>query len=658
MSIRTKFPSSPARAAASSRTSSPRRVVLARSRFAFSPRSTGTTSSRVSPPTKRAAPSRIPCRRTRRCTRALPAVARMPRRRTTLREAAAVIGLPARRPPSQSWAQRTLRGTQPVPTPGAPATSAGTTALIPLVRRSNTLFGSRGGGMEKRHVHGLEEGEAQVDDLERGRTEYELRAWRGAYEALSRADRAAPLGADDLELLATSAYMLGLDDEYLSVLERAHHAQVEAGETLRAVRSAFWIGINLALRGEMGPAGGWLGRAQRLLGDTDSVERGYLLMPLVFQHEARGDFEAAAAVAAEAAALADRFGDLEGFALAVQAQGSMLLKAGRVSEGLALLDEAMVAVAGGKMSPITTGIVYCGVILACQEVYELRRAREWTAVLTRWCEAQPDLVAFTGRCLVHRAEIMQLHGDWSDALEEARRAGERLARSFNRTAAAQACYRQGELHRLRGEFAEAAQPLRRANLLPAYVEIMLAAGDVEQARTGCRELEEIAGRYESAMLSALVAQARGASELAAGEARSALGPLRQAAETWQELEAPYDVARARVLVAEACRALGDDDAAALELEAARDTFARLGAAPDIAQLDSSVPRDAHGAYGLTPRQVEVLRLLAAGRSNREIAASLVISEHTVARHVQNIFATLRVSSRTAASAFAFEHDLV
>jgi DNA-binding CsgD family transcriptional regulator len=543
-------------------------------------------------------------------------------------------------------------------------------------------------------------GEGIHDDVERGRASYERRAWKDAYDSLSDADRAGSLGAEDLELLATSAYMLGRDDEYLSVLERAHHAYLEEGQTLPAVRCAFWVGINLALRGEMGPAGGWLGLAHRILGEEDSVERGYLLMPLVFQHEARGDFAAAAAVAADAAALAERFGDAEGFALAVQAQGSMLIKAGRVNEGLALLDEAMVAVAGGKVPPIATGIVYCGVILACQEVYELRRAQEWTAVLTRWCEAQPDLVAFTGRCLVHRAEIMQLHGDWGDALEEARRAGERLARSFNRAAAAQAFYRQGEVHRLRGEFAEAedayrdasrfgwepqpgmallrlaqgrpdaaaatirralgeaAQPLRRANLLPAYVEIMLAAGDVEEARTGCRELEEIAGRYESAMLAALVAHARGASELAAGEARSALGSLRQAGETWQELEAPYDAARARVLVAEACRALGDDDAAALELEAARDAFAALGAAPDLSQLDSTTARDAAGAHGLTPRQVEVLRLVAAGQSNREIAAALVISEHTVARHVQNIFATLRVSSRTAASAFAFEHDLV
>ena len=533
-------------------------------------------------------------------------------------------------------------------------------------------------------------------DLERGRSAYERRAWGDAYDSLSRADGAAPLGANDLELLATSAYMLGRDDEYLSSLEGAHHAHLEAGDHLAAFKCAFWVGINHALRGEMGPAGGWLGRAHQLVGEEDSVERGYLLIPLVFQHEASGDFAAAAAVAAEAAALAKRFGHAEGHALSVQVQGSMLIKAGRVKEGLALLDEAMVTVAGGKVPPIATGLVYCGVILACQEAYEVRRAQEWTAVLTRWCEQQPDLVAFTGRCLVHRAEIMQLHGDWSDALEEARRAGERLAQGFNRAAAAQAFYRQGEVHRLRGELAEAedayraasrfgwepqpgmallrlaqgqgdtaaatirralgeaAQPLRRANLLPAYVEIMLAAGEVEDARTGCAELEEIAGRYESTMLAALVAHTRGAVEFADGEPRAALVSLRRAGETWQDLGAPYDAARARVLVAEACRALGDEDAAALELEAAREAFATLGAAPDLARLDAS----RRHRYGLTPRQIEVLRLVSAGKSNREIAAALVISEHTVARHVQNIFAALGVSSRTAASAFAFEHDLV
>lgn len=541
-----------------------------------------------------------------------------------------------------------------------------------------------------------------VDVLERARESYRRRAWADAYESLSRAGDASPLEAEDLELLATSAYMLGRDDEWMSILERAHHGYLDADEPLRAVRCAFWIGTNLALRGEMARATGWLGRAQRLLEreERDCVERGYLLLPVMFQHQAAGDYAAAAATAAGAAEVGQRFGDSDLFALAVHAQGQMLIKDGRVRDGLPLLDEAMVAVTAGELSPIATGMVYCSVILACQEVYELRRAQEWTVALTRWCEQQPDLVAFTGRCLIHRAEIMQVRGVWQDALDEARRAGVRLMET-NQRAAGLAFYRQGELHRLRGHLdaaedayraasrfgwepqpglallrlaqgredaaaaairrvaAETTEAIRRVGLLPAYVEIMLAIGETEEARDACRELERIAEGLESGMLSAMVAQARGAVELADGDARAALVPLRRAWHGWQELEAPYDAARVRVLLGLACRALGDDDAAALELEAARETFEQLEAAPDLSRVDTlarrSAPSDMHG---LTARELEVLRLVAAGRSNREIASALVISEHTVARHVQNIFGKLGLSSRAAATAFAFEHDLV
>ena len=542
-----------------------------------------------------------------------------------------------------------------------------------------------------------------IGDRERGREAYAKRAWSDTYELLTSADEVKELGAADRELLATSAFMLGRDDEYLGGLERAHHAYLEGGEPLRAVGCAFWVGINLVLRGEMGPATGWLGRAQRLLEreTADCVERGYLLMPRVFQLEAAGDFAGAAAVAAEIVAIAERFGDADAFALASYAHGQMLIKAGRVREGLALLDEAMVAVTADELSPMVTGIVYCGVILALQEVYEVRRAREWTAALTRWCRGQPDLKAFTGRCLVHRAEILQLQGSWPAALEEAQRARRRFVETMNESRVGLALYREAELHRLLGEFAaaeeaygeasrygwepqpglaqlrlaqgrtdtalstvrrvlgEATDPLKRAGLLPAYVEIVLAAGDVEEARSACRELEEIAARYESAMLGALVAYARGAVHLAEADAQAALGALRDAAVVWQELKAPYDVARTRVLVGLACRALGDEDAATLELDAARAGFARLGAAPDVRRVDELTGQASRSKlHGLTQRELQVLRLVAAGKSNREIASSLVISEHTVARHVQNIFAKLDVSSRAAAGAFAFEHDLV
>lgn len=537
----------------------------------------------------------------------------------------------------------------------------------------------------------------RANKLGQGREAYARRSWLDAYDLLTRAHERVALEAPDLGLLATCAFMLGHDDESVAWLERAHHRFLEDGETLRAVHSAAWIGLNLASRGEIGPATGWLGRAQRLLEpEGECVEQGYLLLPGVFRHEAAGDFAAAAAVAEEAVRIAERFGDRDLFALAIQGQGYMLIKDGRVREGLALLDEGMVAVTAEELSPIVTGIVYCGVILACQEVYEVRRAREWTRALADWWALQPEMVAFTGRCLVHRAEVMQLDGAWRDALDEARRAGERFVETKN-PAAGLARYRQGELLRLQGEFAAAEQaykeasgfgwepqpglaqlrlaqgradaaaaairraeaattlPLERARLLPAFVEIMVAVGEVESARRACRELGQLAGVYESAMLAALVAHAEGAVHLADGDPQAALVALRSAGETWLALEAPYEIARTRVLVGEACRLLGDEEAADLEHEAARSIFERLGAKPDLARFEAFATA---GAHGLSRRELEVLRLVASGKSNREIAAALVISEHTVARHVQNIFAKLRLSSRAAATAFAFEHDLV
>jgi DNA-binding CsgD family transcriptional regulator len=539
-------------------------------------------------------------------------------------------------------------------------------------------------------------------NVERGRDAYARRSWREAHEAFSAAEQAAPLEPADLELLATSAFMLGRDHEYVDTLERAHDSYVQRGEPRRAFRCAFWCGMILMTRGEVGPGSAWIGRAQRLCEGLpdDSVEHGFLLMPLVFRHEAAGEFEAAAALAGKAAAIAERFGEADGFALASYTQGSMLIKAGRVPEGLAVLDESMLAATRGDLSPMTTGIVYCGVILSCQEVFEAQRAREWTALLTAWCQGQPDVVAFTGRCLVHRAEILQLGGAWPDALQEARRARQRFIEAENVGRVGLAFYREAELQRLLGDFAaaedayreasrhgwdpqpglaqlrlaqgrvdaalasiqrvvaETTEPLKRAGLLPASVEIMLAAGDADAAVLACRELEELAERFESAMLGAMVAHARGAVEIARGDPRAALASLRHALEIWHELEAPYEVARTRELIGLACRALGDDEAASLELDAARATFERLNATPDAARMAALTAPAGASPHGLTARELEVLRLVAAGRSNREIAAQLVISEHTVARHLQNIFAKLDVTSRTAAASFAFEHQLV
>ncbi|MGQ0715951.1 MAG: LuxR C-terminal-related transcriptional regulator [Pseudonocardiales bacterium] len=544
-----------------------------------------------------------------------------------------------------------------------------------------------------------------MEELERGREAYRKRAWLTAYKAFSLADEAAPLGAQDLELLATSAYLIGRNDDGVGALDRAHHVYLDAGEPVCAARCALWLGFGLVDSGEMSRAAGWFGRAQRLLerAECDCVERGYLLVPVVLQQMCPGGYEAGYATAAAVAEIGEHFGDVDLVAFALYGQGRALVRLGQVKEGLALLDEAMVAVVAGELSsPLFTGLIYCSVIEACQEVYELPRAREWTAALSRWCAEQPDMLNFTGQCLVHRAEIMQLHGAWRDALEEAQRAGERFARSVNQRATGAASYRQGEVHRLLGEFAaaedayrsasqwgcqpqpglallrlaqgrtdaaaaaicrvvgETTERLERARLLPAYVEIMLATGETAQALDACHELAQIAEGYgRDGVLGAMAAHARGAVELAGGDPQAALIALRRACQVWQQLEAPYEVALVRALMGLACRALGDDDGAGLELAAARDVFLQLGAAPDVVRLDSLTSGAQPGHQcGLTSRELQVLHLVASGGSNKAIAAQLVLSERTVDRHVSNILTKLGVPSRAAATAYAYQHRLV
>jgi DNA-binding CsgD family transcriptional regulator/tetratricopeptide (TPR) repeat protein len=536
-----------------------------------------------------------------------------------------------------------------------------------------------------------------IDELERGRRAYRNQSWKTAHGALVRAEAVSPLSGEDLELLATAASMLGAIDEQVQALERAYHRYLENGDDQDALRCAVWLGIHLMLAGSVGRASGWLSRAERQLeqSEDDSAGRGYLLLPIALRKEAAGDLDGAIEAAREATEIGESLRDADLAAIARQATGNLLIVQGRSEEGLGLLDEAMVAVIAGELSPVPTGLVYCGAIEGCHEAYELRRAREWTEALTEWCEKQPEMVAFTGRCLVHRAEIMQLEGAWDEALDEAERAHGRAGMSGSGVALAH--YRRGDLLRLRGEFAaaeaayreasrlghepqpglawlrlaqrnakaaaatirravaEATEPSRRVALLPAHVEIMLAVDAIEDARRGCSELEELAGGYESGMVGALAAHARGATELGDGNPRAALGPLRRAVEAWRDLGAPYEAARSRVLVALGCQALGDGDAADMELDAARTVFAELGAEPDLERVSRP---GAAGRAGLTARELEVLRLVAAGNTNRAIAGELVLSERTVDRHVSNIYAKLDVSSRAAATAYAYEHGLI
>jgi DNA-binding NarL/FixJ family response regulator len=536
-----------------------------------------------------------------------------------------------------------------------------------------------------------------------GSESVERRAWTDVYEQLSADGRERPLEPHDLERLATAAWLIGKDDEAAAAWARAHQEFMTRGHPERAARSAFWLAFGLLHKGERARGAGWLARARRLLDESglECAERGYLLLPAGMERIGAGDLQSAYTCFCEAADIAERFGDADLTALARHSRGRVLIRMGETTEGVVLLDEAMAAVDAGDVSPIAAGDVYCSVIEGCLEIFDVQRAREWTAVLTAWCESQPDLVPYRGQCCVRRAEILQWQGAWSDALEQARQACEWLTRPPGEPAAGAAFYQRGELHRLRGQPAEAEEAYRQAHqlgrspqpglallrlaqgrtpaaalairravdethsratrvrLLAAAVDIMLAAGELQPASAAAGELEEIAHDLGAPLLQALAAQARGAVLLAQGDLRQAVDTLRQACTRWQALDVPYEAARVRVLIGLACRGLGDADGGQLEIDAARTAFGQLGARPDVVRLGAlSEARSSGHPPLLTRRERQVLRLIAAGSTNRVIGQELSISERTVERHVSNIFNKLGVSSRAAATAAAYERQLL
>ncbi len=555
-----------------------------------------------------------------------------------------------------------------------------------------------------------------MSTLAHGREAYAERRWPDAVGQYTAADHDAELPASDLEQLATAVILTGRGSEGVDILARAHLKYLSDGDYSAAVRCAAWSGLNLMLLGEAARSAGWLARAHRIVDDLPEPcpFEGMLSIPAGLGALYRGDGAAGAEAFTQAADLGRERGDADAAALGLLGLGQARIMQGRLEEGLALLDEAMVAVTVGEISPVPAGIIYCAVIGTCHLAFDLQRAHEWTRALDRWCAAQQRLVAYSGQCQMHRAQLYRLHGAWADAIDAAKTAQD-LAFRGDRMAIYGGFYEQGEIHRLRGDFdaAEAAyrhaqetgfppqpglsllrlaqgktgqaqsllrqamdgaDPTHRRQMLAARVEIELAAGDARAARTAMEELASLCASIDMPLLHALAEQSQAAVLFYEGDPEAALVPLRRAWSRWLSLDAPFEAACCRALVARLCAALGDEESAQLEREAARAAFYELGAAPALAELEQWVPiapdartaptppteHDAHhsaDAGPLTAREIDVVQLVSAGLSNRNIAAELFISEKTVARHLSNIFIKLGLTSRSAVTAYAYQHGL-
>ena len=523
-------------------------------------------------------------------------------------------------------------------------------------------------------------------------------SWHEAYTLLT--DAGHGLDADQLEMLAVAANLIGRDQESVRAWERAYVDHLRAGRRDRAALSACWAALVLLLRGEVAQGGGWMTRAERIVeelgADVPVAAQGMLLIPHAIAAVSSGDSATAFAVADRIVSIAIAVDEPDLLAFGRLTAGQAALVAGDIARSMRLFDEVMLSVTMGDVSPIPSGIIYCAVVDGCVEACELRRAAEWTEALRRWCDDQPDLVPYRGQCMVHRSQVLLAHGSWTDAAVEAERACARLADPFH-PALGLAHYQRGEVHRQRGEHDVAADAYReasrhghdpvpgfallrlaqgdidgavraarrmldehgtglaRSRLLAAAVEVRLAAGDTAGARELADELASLAAAMGTEMLEASALFADGTVLLATGDEHSAIAALRAACKAWRDVQVPYEVARSRYQLGLAYRAASDVDAAGLELDSARAAFESLGAAADLARMESPTPAK---SGLLTERECQVLRLVAAGKTNREIAAELVISEHTVSRHLQNMFMKLGVTSRAAATAYAYEHQLI
>lgn len=539
-----------------------------------------------------------------------------------------------------------------------------------------------------------------MDERQRATRHFDDGDWSAAFDVWSHLTP-TDLAPSELDRFATAAELVGRHDETVRALQQAFARLRDADDVAGAVHCAFRLAMTSSAHGEPALSAGWVARAEDLVADLDegSGQHGWVAFLRMFRHLGAGEIDRAASAVELAVATGRRLRDPDLTAISVCAQGRLALYTGHVAEGLALLDEAMVRVIAGELSPIIAGHVYCTAIEGCQEIGDLARVAQWTSALERWCTAQPGLLAFTGQCALHRGQLLRSRGDWPGALSELTLAIGRYEQVGSPDAVGAAAYETGDLLRVGGEhdaadaayrraadhgfdpqpglallwmargrtdaarasivrqLAEARGPVQRCRVLPAAVQVLLAGGAIDDARAAAEELVALSATFDTTSVEATARTAMGAVELAAEDPAGALPYLRRAQLLWARFPDPYEAARVRVLTGRALTALGDSESAHRELSAALDTFRLLGAGPDADDVARLLRPDARPA-GLTAREVEVLRLVASGRSNPEIARDLVLSEKTVARHLSNIFGKLGVGSRTAAAAFAFERRLM
>ncbi len=528
--------------------------------------------------------------------------------------------------------------------------------------------------------------------------------WTEIYVQLLKADREKALEPKELEKLALSAYLIGRDADSFQILERVHQGYLNREMTEEAVRCAFWLGLMLINAGERARGGGWFARGERLLNDIqiqDCPEKGLFIIPQALSELSAGHGAKSQQMFELVALEGEKFQNFDLIALGRLGLGQAMIQQGKTAKGIKLLDETMIIIETEEVFPLVNGIVYCAVIETCRKVWDLERAKEWTAALTRWCESQPDIVPFRGECLVRRAEIFQFHGEWYKALDETMDACNLMIQTQGKSAAGEAYYRQAELHRLLGNFSKAESgyqeaakrgrnpqpglallrlalfqndaaetsirntllvtkdPKKRAELLPAVVTIMTAVKQNEEALQAAKELCGIARDLNVPYLLAMCAYCLGKVFLVKGNIRPALEQLIKALKFWNTLNLPYESAYTRELKGIIYSELNDKDNSEADLMAAKWVYEQLGAMPDLKRVNRLLNNELNQeTHGLSLRELQVLRLVASGKTNKSIADELFISERTVDRHVSNIFNKLDVSSRVEATTFALKNQML